>query len=63
MSEWMPIETAPRDGTRVLLHYSPKRLTKIGYWDAGSGYWSAGQWFHEASPTHWQPLPAPPGGE
>lgn len=57
---WQPIETAPKDGTRLLLHYAPRRLTKVGKWDAGSCYWSADQWLHEKAPTHWMPLPAPP---
>ena len=63
---WQPIETAPKDGTRVLLHYVHKNFTKIGAWDAGCRYWSADQWFHERPPTHWMPLPAPlatQGGE
>jgi hypothetical protein len=48
--EWQPIETAPRDGTRVLL------------WDGGPeayiGYWSGDSWI--SYPSHWMPLPDPP---
>ena len=66
--EWQPIETAPKDGSNVLL------LTERGnvfapcvYQEAGviseDGFWLV--WrshdFDEvANPTHWRPLPAPP---
>lgn len=57
--EWRPIESAPRDGERVLI------------FDNGHPYVSrfwCGQWHvgslpgTPAYPTHWQPLPAPPTG-
>lgn len=63
MSEWQPIETAPRDGTRVLLCGDPGNpevviganwndiVTPNCFHVPGWGYW----W-----PTHWRPLPAPP---
>jgi hypothetical protein len=60
-SGWRPIDSAPRDGTRVMM------------WGAG---WDAPQthtWWNEANaeielrhwhdpPTHWMPLPPPPTG-
>ena len=73
MTEWKPIETAPKDGTKIL----------ICVWDIG-GYWDmeVSQWLKNVSykdefgknkkytgfapdvgiggPTHWMPLPAPP---
>lgn len=71
VDEWMPIETAPRDGTPLLL-YRP--------WDdktMDAGYpgpiWHSAGWGKSAfpgdtfrgeatygKPTHWRPLPAPP---
>ena len=66
--EWQPIETAPKDGTRVLL---------IDADDAGTVCW--GEWSdwdevpecrdigdigcngqYDYQPTHWMPLPSPP---
>lgn len=78
MSQWQPIETAPQDGTEILL----------GHWFAeGNGYWGDPRWLWQASGrideegvwvdfvddhinpvnfrsvTHWMPLPKPPGGQ
>jgi hypothetical protein len=60
MSEWQPIETAPKDGTDLLLWWP--------YWSKipVHGYWSLGEWASLSAisegdgPTHWMPLPAPP---
>lgn len=71
MSEWQPIETAPRDGT-VILVYRPlgrKNSTyggRVGIDAFGtvSSYpqeWSQSLRF--AKPTHWMPLPEPPRHE
>jgi hypothetical protein len=61
MSDWQPIETAPKDGTRVLT-FGPDRIV-TAYFDPGvRGHereFPAG-WRGAFEPTHWMPLPAPP---
>lgn len=72
MAEWQPIETAPKDGTVVLV------CNRYGTWVAKhqevyqSGYRPENPWFvmmlnmkHMSNPpnyrpTHWMPLPEPP---
>ena len=58
MSEWQPIESAPKDGT-VVIFYVPHEinpspvLCRADYFHNGQAYWLKGA-------THWQPLPDPP---
>ena len=75
MVEWWPIETAPRDGTRVLLFSVPNEVPSLrphiadGYWKASTGIMAPGFWVLGQSvgpsfcPTHWLPLPPAPGAE
>lgn len=69
--EWLPIESAPKDGTadpeseppRLLLLFSGGDQA-VCYWD---GYWvepCSGEQVsrHYGEPIMWQDLPAPPGG-
>lgn len=64
MSEWQPIETAPRDGTRVLVYFARGGTMGLAYYSesAVDGF----NWFDDADdaacghPTYWMPLPEPP---
>ena len=71
MSEWRPIETAPRDGTPVLLWASDfkgatARTAQFRLHPCGSGLWllaeSATQELYliAGQATHWAPLPPGP---
>ena len=67
--QWMPIETAPKDGSRLILTDGAKvfrggfaRLESKEHPDA---YWMNFDDCDVCHPTHWQPepaLPAPPQG-
>lgn len=67
---WQPIETAPKDGSSVMLAREDDDFSWVceGHWDrAGlhSGWYAANTHWTDATgdaldPTHWQPLPAPP---
>ena len=63
MSKWQPIETAPKDGTWILL-YDEQDVIEVGWWESfdcpGGGAmigWCVDRVTH---PTHWMPLPEPP---
>ena len=100
MMEWQPIETAPKDGTWILVwggsaddghetyHLTwndPEKQADqdaviasinsrpvVAFWKDSESYnrgdWSYAAWdcgwrnFYE-NPTHWMPLPPPPGAE
>ncbi len=63
-NEWQPIETAPKDGTRILVY----RPGKHNYPKVGIDFWQVNRapyncWWHSPSdhqPTHWTPLPESP---
>jgi len=71
---WQPIETAPKDGTVLILAAhdihghsdpgGPRRIVRSAYWDdylcSGRGEWSASAFTTHYPPTHWMPLPDPP---
>lgn len=57
--EWQNIETAPKDGTRILVIG--------GLWDKVEIALADGEWWSmrrkqgaSGPPTHWMPLPPPP---
>lgn len=57
--EWQSIETAPKDGTRILLCRNELvEPVTIGFWSMVGCCWSSPLWaYKEPSPTHWMPLP------
>lgn len=70
-SEWRPIESAPKDGTAILIWQPYKAYVGVGQgfddWRYGIGYWrtdGSESWGNrnsaEVTPLYWQPLPPPP---
>jgi hypothetical protein len=67
MSDWLPIETVPLDGTSVLVAEDYRGSLGEAYYDSEESRWywantGRGDYPdpHELFPTHWMPLPAPP---
>ncbi len=72
MTDWQPIETAPKQKVVLLWALTD---TDTGNWKMATGYWMPGYaedpggWTwegrrlmpYDAQPTHWMPLPLPPG--
>jgi hypothetical protein len=70
MSEWQPIETAPKDGTSILVIYEGGQMI-VSYWRVTESTTNGTVDYHmerwvtpwmakpgvEPAPTHWQPLP------
>jgi hypothetical protein len=74
--QWEPIETAPKNGTNVLLAFPEWREAVISYYVVDERYRNGtleyrsegwrGSWCdtpgfrHDPGPTHWMPLPPLP---
>ena len=60
MSDWWPIETAPKDGQLIIVYELPQiagdSIIEIAWW-TGSRW--LGRW-GTVSPSHWMPLLQPP---
>ena len=57
---WMPIESAPRDGT-ALLAWRPGLLWPVAaQWADDDQRWELCWNWDAIHPTHWRPLPEPP---
>lgn len=77
MAIWQSIETAPKDGSSILVYGLPERHPKLESWFNQSvpivAHWdsideafciSGGDWLGPfIDPTHWMPLPEPPPKE
>jgi len=69
MSEWQPIETAPKDGTEII--YWSKHLCRpmMAFYSEGH-IWMGGLAYHPSAiprewedvATHWMPMPGRPVG-
>ena len=74
---WRPIETAPKDGSEVLLwivhtgsDFNPEPFERlsVGYWERANttpGFEHPARWERKwiGEPTHWQTMPQPPSPE
>jgi len=67
MSEWQSIETAPKDGSAVLLWCGEGLLFEpfqcVGRFrreETWTGWVDVYEGVDLTTPTHWMPLPAPP---
>ena len=75
MSDWQPIETAPRDGSSSIIGWNGEHVSEMiwtdeidddghyGWCHAGFTYGGVLYYLHyvyEPEPTHWMPLPNPP---
>lgn len=75
MSEWQPIETAPKDQTVIVFrptmwggkgHIGKARWETDKYLKKPKPFWSSSEgWIGKTEdrhhpPTHWMPLPEPP---
>lgn len=65
--KWLPIESAPKDGTPILCYWPEWANCEPWGCAFGVAYWSYGEWRDPddelaISPTmsHWMPLPEPP---
>lgn len=66
MYQWLPIESAPKEG-RMLLWYPCYKFAQIGWFNHPSGQFeNDGELFCKdgvyIAPTHWLPLPQRPEG-
>jgi hypothetical protein len=61
MSGWQSIETAPKDGSPVILRddYMRERVFAqfIGRWSRDGGCWYSIPGGYVKHPTHWAPIP------
>jgi hypothetical protein len=57
---WQPIETAPKDGTAILVHCN--RMTYEAWYSQVWNHFvhAVTGGTHEVEPTHWMPLPPKP---
>ncbi|WP_430438955.1 hypothetical protein [Shinella sp.] len=63
VERWQPIDTAPKDGVRVILMWEPfggvSEHVELGKWSIRNGWVNTYGHAFTGSPTHWMPLPPP----
>lgn len=68
-TDWQPIETAPKDGTEILLYFRFGHIEngsfvkdRLGYgqWNTFYRTHCSSRWETPYEPSHWMPLPTPP---
>ena len=62
MNEWQPIETAPKDGTNVIVGWPKDHYhagVEIGSYDSQAKGWISNECscLFSATPTHWMSVP------
>ena len=64
MTDWQPIETAPKDGEWILAYWPTMSISMypfVVFWDEGWQPARGADWdYGEVYPTLWQPCPASP---
>lgn len=53
---WLPIETAPKDGTKILAFDDFNEIMVVRY--VFDSFFECGE--YQVEPTHWMPLPEAP---
>jgi hypothetical protein len=64
--EWQDIETAPKDGSDILVFVPEHREQYVAWWSRVHTCWLWADTEHSTEacePTHWTPLPEPPKAE
>jgi hypothetical protein len=62
MSEWKPIETAPKDGRKVVVMTPGYHVRSARYIESLAGWsaWEGSDNDDHLKPTHWMPMPELP---
>ena len=58
-AEWLPIESAPKDGEDVLLWIPSEGVVDIAYWREDAKAWDTNIGWLQSTPSHWM-RPQPP---
>jgi hypothetical protein len=60
---WQPIETAPKDGTMILVWFSEAARAMLLWWFDDHWRFLGSTTIPIVYPTHWMPIPEGPGNE